>query len=158
MCWNSVLSGLAYLADLIDFVDENLLGCDGYKEKCLHVGLATKIRRTSSIELADLAAIITPQVFGTMASKQLPNFHVTVSESPVLTEPWTILLIRAFTKASVFHMSEIEELLDHQWLDMDHYRDELLALCGLKAALGRSDSCAASRGWLKLLQWFYPDI
>lgn len=55
-----------------------------------------------------------------MGFKQLPDFHFAVNESPILTEPWTVLLIRAFTNASVFHMSEMEELRNHQSFDMDH--------------------------------------
>lgn len=134
--------GSLMLADLIAFVDENQLGCDGYREKRLHVGLVTKIRRTSSIELAELAAIITPQVIGTMASEQLPDFHFAVSESPILTEPWTILLIRAFTKASIFHMSEIEEFRDHQWLGRNHDREVL------RASTARFESCVRALRFL----------
>lgn len=127
--------GSLMLADLIDFVDDNWLGCDGYRAKRLHVGLVTKIRRTSSIGLAELAAVITPQAFGTVALKQLPAFHFAVNQSPVLTEPWTILLIRAFTNASVFHMNEIEELRNQQWLDMDHNSE------ALQVSTARAESC-----------------
>ncbi|RHZ46116.1 putative C6 transcription factor [Aspergillus thermomutatus] len=127
--------GSLMLANLIDFVDENRLGCDGYRAKRLHVGLAAKIRRASSIELAQFAAVITPQAVGTIGLKQLPDFHFAVSESPALTEPWTILLIRAFTNAAVFHMSEIEELQNHQWFDIDHTSE------ALQVSTARAESC-----------------
>lgn len=127
--------GSLLLADLIDFVDENRLGCDGHRAKRLHVGLVTKIRRASSIELAELAAVITPQAPETMSSKQLPDFHFAVNGSPVLTEPWTVLLIRAFTIASVLHIRETEELQKRQWFDMDYSNEPV------QVSTARAESC-----------------
>ncbi|KAI7972168.1 hypothetical protein EIK77_001734 [Talaromyces pinophilus] len=127
--------GSLMLANLIDFVDENRLGCDSHREKRLHVDLAARIRRASSIELAQFAAVIIPQAVGTMGSKPLPGAHFAVNESPALTEPWTILLIRAFTKAAVFHMSEMEELQNKQWFDVDDTGE------ALRVSTARAESC-----------------
>lgn len=127
--------GSLMLAKLIDFVDENRLGCDSHRAKRLQVDLAAKIRGVSSIELAQFAAVITPQAVRTMGSQQLPGLHFAVSESPTLTEPWTILLIRAFTNAAVFHMSEMEELQNHQWFDKDDSSETL------QISTARAESC-----------------
>lgn len=127
--------GSLMLANLIDYVDEHRLGCDSNRAKRLHVGLAAKIRRASSIELAQFAAVITPQAIGAIGLKQLPDFHFAVNESPALTEPWTILFIRAFTDAAVFHIGEIEELQNHQWSDIDHTSE------ALQVSTARAESC-----------------
>lgn len=127
--------GSLMLANLIDFVDENQLGCDGHRAKRLHVDLAARIRRASSTELAQFAAVIIPQTIGTMGSKQLPGCHFAVNESPALTEPWTILLIRAFTNAAVFHIGEMEDLQNNQWFDMDDTSE------ALRVSTARAESC-----------------
>lgn len=101
------------LADLIDFVDENRLGLDSVSTVCLDSDLSMRIRSKSSIELADLAAANMPRDISDADLMQLPNFHSAVNESPLLTEPWTVLLIRAFTKAAIFHLGMAEELQKH---------------------------------------------
>lgn len=94
--------GCFMLADLIDFVDENGLGLSGAHMDRLDAKTTAEIRMTSAIDLANVAATTIPRDMGGMGVEQLPGFHFAVNESPLLTEPWLVLLIRAFTKASIF--------------------------------------------------------
>lgn len=132
--------GCFMLSDLIDFVYENGFGFNSASVE--RVDMATKIRRTSSIELADLAAATTPGDISNMGLKQLPDFHFAVNESPLLTEPWVVLLIRAFTKASIFHLTEAGELRKLEWSGFDHESE------ALQASVKRGNSCVRALRFL----------
>lgn len=134
--------GCLMLADLIDFVDENGLGLNSASVERVDTNMAMKIRKTSSIQLADLAAATTPGDISDMGLKQLPDFHFAVNESPLLTEPWVVLLIRAFTKASIFHLAEAEELRKLEWSVFDHESE------ALQASVKRGNSCVRALRFL----------
>lgn len=134
--------GCLMLADLIDFVDANGLGLDGASAERHDTDMAMRIRRMSSIELADLAAATTPREISGMGLKQLPDFHFAVNESPLLTEPWAVLLIRAFTKASLFHLAEAEKLQKLEWSFLGHESETL------QASVRRGESCVRALRFL----------
>ena len=106
------------LVDLIEFVDEHRLGLETSRAQRADAGLVPRIRRSSATELAELAGVTAPQDSKPVMTEQLPDFHFAVSESSLLTEPWTVLLIRAFTKAALFHLTEAESLQQHGWSGM----------------------------------------
>lgn len=140
--------GCLMLADLIGFVDENGLGLDTASARRLDTNMAVTMRRTSSVGLADLATATTPppdMISSRMSLKkeQLPDFHFAVNESPLLTEPWTVLLIRAFTKASVFHLTEAEE--EFRKLEWSVWGQESETL---RASLARGESCVRALRFL----------
>lgn len=112
--------GSLMLADLIEFVDTNRLGCNDAMLERQNTCMIMKIRKKSSIDMADLAAVLTPRPLGGIGLNQLPGFHFAVNESPLLTEPWTELLVRAFSKASIFHLKEKEKLQKYQRFVFDH--------------------------------------
>lgn len=134
--------GCLMLADLIDFVDANGLGLDAASAERHDTDMAMRIRRMSSIELADLAAATTPREISGMGLKQLPDFHFAVNESPLLTEPWVVLLIRAFTKASLFHLAEAEKLQKLEWSFLGHESETL------QASVRRGESCVRALRFL----------
>ncbi|KAI0204253.1 hypothetical protein F4808DRAFT_415264 [Astrocystis sublimbata] len=121
--------GALMLADLIEYVDDNGLGTEEASRNRLSVGLATKVRKSSAVELAELARVTTPDEVNNMPTEQLPGFHFAVNEGSILTEPWTVLLIRAFTRASVFHLGVAEDLRRQEWdilgQESEEYRDSL---------------------------------
>lgn len=123
------------LADLIDLVDDQGLGMEAASAARRDANMAARIRRASSIELSDLARVATPQEFGDMPVEQLPDFHFAVSEGTLLTEPWTVLLVRAFTKAAVYHLGVADDLRKHDWTILGHASEEF------QASLIRGDSC-----------------
>lgn len=128
--------GCFMLADLIDFVDENGLGLSDSRMDRLDAKMTAEIRMTSAIDLANVAAATIPRNMGGMGVKQLPDFHFAVNESPLLTEPWTVLLIRALTKASIFHLGKAEELhKKRQYSSLGHESE------GLQGSVAWAEFC-----------------
>ncbi|KAH8695189.1 hypothetical protein BGW36DRAFT_453063 [Talaromyces proteolyticus] len=99
-------------ADLLEFIDENALGMEDAACNRINSQIARKIRRHSAMELSDLARVATPTTRDTtLGVPQMPGFHQAVNEGTLLTEPWTMILIRAFTKACVVFLSEADQSL-----------------------------------------------
>ncbi|KAK7749184.1 hypothetical protein SLS62_008365 [Diatrype stigma] len=97
------------LADLIESVDTNELGDAQGRQERLSSSIVYTIRRSSARELSDLARITTPSDWADASSPpQLPDFHSAVNQGAILTEPWTIILIRAFSKAFIWNLGEAE--------------------------------------------------
>ncbi|GAP91763.2 putative regulatory protein alcR [Rosellinia necatrix] len=103
------------LADLLERVDGAGLGEHRASEARAASRTVETIRRTSADELADLARIVTPpdQTCGAMAPPQLPGFHAAVGQGTILTEPWTAILIRAFSKAFAWHFAKAQREMSH---------------------------------------------
>ncbi|KAH6962086.1 hypothetical protein BKA56DRAFT_560841 [Ilyonectria sp. MPI-CAGE-AT-0026] len=130
--------GSLMLADLLDFVDSNALGMEDATLRRLDSGMASRIRKASAMDLSDLARVTSPPIddeSGDTPEEQLPDFHFAVNEGPLLTEPWTIILIRAFTKASVFHLSVADDLRQNEWRILGHDSEEF------QDSLRRSENC-----------------
>ncbi|KLO83584.1 regulatory protein alcR [Fusarium fujikuroi] len=108
--------GALMLADVLEFIDKNNYGLDQARQKRLSGNVAARIRKASAIELADLAQVTTPRLFqeAGMNAAQLPDYHFAVSEGPLLTEPWTVILIRGFTKACLFHLDMADDFQQHE--------------------------------------------
>lgn len=99
------------LADLLEFVDENVFGRDNVACDRITSQMAKTYRKQSASELADLARVATPPARdATLGVPQMPDFHHAVNQGTLLTEPWTMILIRAFTKACVIFLGEAETL------------------------------------------------
>ncbi|KAL4728383.1 hypothetical protein ACLX1H_005128 [Fusarium chlamydosporum] len=102
------------LADLIEYVDENELGEANASHGRLSSKMVTKIRESSARELSDLAKVSTPdQNLTSITAPQMSHFHHAVNEATILTEPWTILLIRAFAKAAMIFIQEAKDSLEY---------------------------------------------
>jgi hypothetical protein len=100
------------LADLLELVDENALGMEDAAYSRITSQMATRMRRHSAKELSDLARVATPPTRDAhLGVPQMPDFHHAVNEGALLTEPWTMILIRAFTKACVIFLGEADESL-----------------------------------------------
>ena len=142
--------GSLMLADLIEFVDEHDLGLEKASAERRGTSMAVRIRKSSATELADLAMVAAPPQADTTTTttaggeqQQLGDYHFAVSESALLTEPWTVLLIRAFTKAAVFHLGEVEELRRHEWSILGHELSQELQM-----SVRRARSCIRALGLL----------
>lgn len=135
--------GSLLLADLIDVVDENRLGSDEGRIARANCNLAARIRRSSAIELSDLAKVTTPQGEDEATlEEQLPSYHFAVNEGTLLTEPWTVLLIRAFAKACIFHLTTAEDLRHSEWEILGQESQEY------QDSLTRSDACVKALWFL----------
>ncbi|KAM6509640.1 hypothetical protein FALCPG4_017289 [Fusarium falciforme] len=123
------------LSDLIDFVDRNNLGRKEATMSRINSKMTARIRKSSAIELADLARVTSPPLdMAGSPADQLPNFHFAVNQGPLLTEPWTILLIRGFAKAAIFHLGVAEDLRQHE-LSLGHDNEDL------QQSLKRTEYC-----------------
>ncbi|KAJ5360579.1 hypothetical protein N7517_009770 [Penicillium concentricum] len=103
------------LADLLEFIDENSLGMEGSTHIRITSQVARKMRMHSARELSDLARVGTmPTINGhNMGVPHMPEFHHAVNEGTLLTEPWTMVLIRAFTKACMVFLGEVDESVQY---------------------------------------------
>lgn len=139
------LLGSLLVTDLIDVVDENGLGTEQGTATRAAANVTAQIRRASASELADVARVTTPQEGGCGSEEdQLPSYHFAVNEGTLLTEPWTVLLIRAFAKACIYHLSAAEDLRDScEW---EMLGDEESA--EYTACLGRSTACVKALWFL----------
>lgn len=108
--------GSFMLADLLDLVDEGQLGFHDERIRRCAMSLATTIRSSSATELADFAAVGAFDELQSMNPGQMLGFHFAVEKSPLLIEPWTVLLIRAFTKASLVHLAQAGDIRDQDWI------------------------------------------
>lgn len=120
------------LADLIEYVDENELGVASLSYARLGSKMISRIRESSARELSDLAKVSTPDRGTTgMISPSLSHFHDAVNEATILTEPWTIILIRAFSKAAVLLISEASDFLEFGLTPRGSFQE----------SLARADEC-----------------
>lgn len=101
--------GCLMVADLME--EAILTATDEGEEEQMEgwTGIAAKIRRSSAVDLADLARVTTPALISDASPEQLSGLHFAVNEGPLLTEPWTVLLIRAFAGAAIFFFDEMDE-------------------------------------------------
>lgn len=115
-------------AELLDFVDENSLGLKDAAHNRLASKMAIRIRGDSAKELSDLARVATPASYdaGDMVAPQMPDFHHAVNEGTILTEPWTMILIRAFTKASIVFFAEADDFLQHGRAILGHNSEDFI--------------------------------
>jgi len=96
------------VADLLELVDRHRLGLPESAQSRMSANTVSRIRKSSARQLSDLARVATP-VGDMRAEPQMPDFHFAVSEGTILTEPWTMVLIQAFTKASLLHLWEVDD-------------------------------------------------
>ena len=98
--WYICLSGHFYLAtlllaDLIEIVDDSTLGVTANRHERASAAFVAKYRHTNCVVLSELARRACP------SERSSYSFHFGGSQSDLLREPWTAVLIRAFAKAGV---------------------------------------------------------
>lgn len=101
------------LANMIDQVDNRGLGIAEHTATRMKSNMTARMRKSSATELADLAAVTVPASEGSNLAQQLPEYHFAVNEGPLMTEPWTVILVRAFAKAALHHLDAAEGLRRH---------------------------------------------
>jgi hypothetical protein len=130
--WNL---GALMLADLIEFVDNNNMGFPQASASRIAEDLPSVMRKLSADELSDIARVTTP-VQHSSGSRQLPDLHFAVNQGSLLTEPWTILLVNAFAKASLYHLEVLNGLETQSGL-LSEADGEIV-----RDSIQRIDSCA----------------
>ncbi|OHW96125.1 hypothetical protein CSPAE12_05276 [Colletotrichum incanum] len=97
------LLAVMMIADCIKLMDEQALSVPARAKERAEAALADHLRRTSMRAVSDLARASTPRddEIGTLA-----NFHRAVNEGALLTEPWTMVLIRSFAMAGILFLDD----------------------------------------------------
>lgn len=95
------------LVDLIEIVDTRGIGNMVAAKRRAEEQQARGIRAATVRLISDLARASTPRhdEFG-----ELANFHHAVNEGALLTEPWTMILMRTFSRAAILLLDEHEAL------------------------------------------------
>jgi hypothetical protein len=92
--WN--LAGLL-LADLIDDIDDQEMTIEPERLKRKQTCLVESIRREDAYAVSDLGRASCPRT--SESFPQAKVFHSAVNKGALLTEPWTDVLVRSFSKA-----------------------------------------------------------
>lgn len=110
------------LADLLEFIDDNSLGAEGATHIRTTSQLARRMRMHSARGLSHLSRVGTPSTTNNnnLGVPQMSDFHHAVNEGTVLTEPWTIILIRAFTKACMVFLGDADKSLRYSGHTFGH--------------------------------------
>ncbi|EXJ94111.1 hypothetical protein A1O1_02504 [Capronia coronata CBS 617.96] len=149
--WYTVLLGHWHLAafllsDCLEEIDRHHKGDNLYgalRESC---GLVFEIRKTSAFQVAELCKVGRPR--GDSSFHHSNDFHSTVSNGSILTEPWTELLIRCFARGadqSLRWLSDCQSGDTSHWVGLDD-REALYTNCvnciGGLLGLGRKSDIA----------------
>jgi hypothetical protein len=100
--WYSILAGHWHLAglmlaDIIEGIDETKSGLDSHRALRSSTQLVRELRLENAFAISDLGRCSSPNPDSTFP--QAKEFHTAVSKGALLTEPWTEVLIRSFSKA-----------------------------------------------------------
>ncbi|KAH7150155.1 hypothetical protein B0J13DRAFT_673883 [Dactylonectria estremocensis] len=96
------------LADLLELVDSKGLGLEYSSQVRVNIGVVEFIRRDSSTIVSDLA-----KASEYPADTNVSGMSPAVVKRAILPEPWTMILIRAFTKVAMLLLNEVEEAVWH---------------------------------------------
>jgi hypothetical protein len=83
----------------MEVVDESELGLEEATQQRNLTAFIAKFRENNCRVLSDLASCACPREDASFPQSR--EFHFAVNEGALLTEPWTVVLIRAFAKAGV---------------------------------------------------------
>ncbi|KAF4342857.1 hypothetical protein FBEOM_3203 [Fusarium beomiforme] len=120
------------LADVIEFIDDNDLGLDHAKDERVATEMVARLRENSTWELSGLGNVATLPSYLDVPPES-PEFHHALNDGTILTEPWTMILIRAFSKASVLFLEEAENMRDA--------RGTSTFVVGFKEKLQEAENC-----------------
>ncbi|ERS98294.1 hypothetical protein HMPREF1624_05078 [Sporothrix schenckii ATCC 58251] len=131
------------LADVMAVVDDNRLGLEVSRAMREQAHTVATIRRSSALQLADVARVATPLMPNADADPSMPDFHHAVREGTILTEPWTILLIRAFSKAATVHLRAADGVRQQGAADLLGHEGE-----ACRASLRHCEECIQALWYL----------
>ncbi|KAJ4393601.1 hypothetical protein N0V93_002814 [Gnomoniopsis smithogilvyi] len=94
------------VAELVEIVDARDMGGEVEARRRAEEGTVAGIRRDTVSSVAALAKASTPQHDEITGAGELDNFHHAVSDGALLTEPWTMILLRTFSKAAILLLEE----------------------------------------------------
>ncbi|POS69053.1 C6 zinc finger protein [Diaporthe helianthi] len=116
------LLGTLLMADLVECVDQQASRSEFGSWARAKTREARHIRAASVRMISDLAKASTPRHDD---QGVLVNFHHAVSEGALLTEPWTMILIRTFSRAALILLEGVKGLSGDDTIMSDISVDEL---------------------------------
>ncbi|GME25814.1 putative C6 transcription factor protein [Neofusicoccum parvum] len=101
--WYVILSGHWHLAalslaDMIQRIDEGGMGMEAQQKHREQSRLCIMLRKENAFAVSDLGRVSSPNVDSSFAKAR--EFHFAVNKGALLTEPWTVVLVRSFAKAA----------------------------------------------------------
>ena len=118
--WYVILAGhwhlaTMILADTVETIDQARISLVSRREYREAIGLVTTLRRENALKVGGLAQCSLSVL--DLPHAQLRDFHDSVNEVAFLTEPWTMVLIRCFTKAASILLNEVDgaPYATHKW-------------------------------------------
>lgn len=111
--WYAVLLGhwqlaVFLLSDCIEEVDRNQKGDRLYGALRQSCRLVFEMRKSSAFQVAELCRVARPRAGSSF--NQIGDYHSSVSQGALLTEPWTEILIRCFARASDHFLKWLSDL------------------------------------------------
>ncbi|TKA71340.1 hypothetical protein B0A49_07453 [Cryomyces minteri] len=108
--WYVVLAGHWHLAglllaDMVEAVDKAQMGREAHRLFRQSSRLIWKLRKQNAYAVADLGRCSSPRADSSFPKG--PEFHFAVNKGALLTEPWTVVLIRSFGKAGYILLGSI---------------------------------------------------
>lgn len=99
------------MIDLVELVDENNLGIEYASQVRISTNVVARLRKDSAGVLSDLARVSTAARAGDVPGANVSELHFAIVEGSILTEPWTMILLRGFTKAAMITLTEAEDIV-----------------------------------------------
>ncbi|GAD95025.1 C6 zinc finger domain protein [Paecilomyces variotii No. 5] len=120
--WYVILAGHWHLAgmilaDTLESIDEARLGSDSQRESRRAMDLFASLRKENAQVVSNLAQCSLQGQGSSFA--RCRQFHDSVNDGAFLTEPWTAVLIRSFTKAGYILLDEVDMSSNVVQLDND---------------------------------------
>ncbi|KAJ4404946.1 hypothetical protein N0V82_010401 [Gnomoniopsis sp. IMI 355080] len=100
------------VADLVEVVDARGMGVGAEARRRAEEGTVARIRSDTVRLVAALAKASTPQHDEITGAGELDYFHHAVSDGALLTEPWTMILLRVFSKTAILLLEESENIAE----------------------------------------------
>ncbi|EQB50772.1 hypothetical protein CGLO_09763 [Colletotrichum gloeosporioides Cg-14] len=97
------LLAVMILADTISLMDEQSMSMPPRARQRAETNMIDNLRRSSTRMVSDLAKASTPREDDL---GKLPEYHHAAKEGALLTEPWTMVLMRSFTMAGLSLLDE----------------------------------------------------
>ncbi|KAK9454024.1 hypothetical protein V1511DRAFT_511975 [Dipodascopsis uninucleata] len=111
--WYIVLAGHWHLAglllaDILDEIDKEDLGLKSHRKLRQSSLLSSELRKQNAYAISELAKCSCPSDTSTFS--QASEFHFALNRVALLTEPWTVILIRSFGKAGYILLDSLPDI------------------------------------------------
>lgn len=131
--WYVVLAGHWHLAgmllaDTIEAIDAACLGLSPSYEFRQASKQVACLRRQNADAVAELGRCASPRPEASFPRGE--EFHFAVNKGALLTEPWTVVLIRAFSKAGSLFLHSVDGVAEDGMVAVGSEREEAKRKCG----------------------------